>query len=93
MGRSWIVLGLVLGACAQFPEVDEALATDGAPVTEPELLPFEQLVVEQDPEIEDEDDETLLRRADELRQRTDNLRPPVIDNQTLDRMNAGVTNP
>lgn len=93
MWRVWIVLGLGLAACAEFPEVDAALA-QGDPAAEyPELLPFEVLLASDEPRVLESDDAALRARAEALRNRADGLRRPVIDRQTRDRMADGVTQP
>ena len=93
MWRMWIILGLTLSACAEFPEVDAALA-QGAPDPDyPELLPFEQLLEADDPRLMEGDDAALAARAAELRARADGLRRPVIEPPIRDRMEDGVTQP
>lgn len=93
MWRAWMALGGLLAACAEFPEVDAALA-NGAPATEyPALLPFEAFASAGDPQLEATDDAALQARADALRRRADGLRGPVIDADTRDRMQDGVTQP
>lgn len=93
MWRAWIMLGFVVTACAEFPEVDAALAA-GAPQSEyPALLPFEQLLAQEDPRLDTGDVDTLRSRATELRNRADGLRGPVIDGEAQDRMNDGVQQP
>lgn len=86
-----MVLGMA--ACAEFPEVDAALATGTPSRDYPALLPFEDLLVADAPLIAESDEAALLARAEALRNRADRLRGPVIDTQTRDRMNDGVTQP
>ena len=93
MWRVWIILGVALTACAEFPEVDAALASDRASAEYPDLLPFEQLLDAREPRLTDSDDEALRARAAGLRNRADGLRGPVIEPQTRDRMNDGVAQP
>jgi len=93
MWRLWITLGLALSACAEFPEVDAALATGAQGQDYPELLPFEQLLSGDDPRLAQGDDAALRARAAELRARADGLRRPVIEPQTRDRMDDGVAEP
>lgn len=93
MWRVWIILGMALTACAEFPEVDAALASDGPPLDYPELLPFEQLLTASEPRLTETDDDALRARAAGLRNRADGLRGPVIEPQTRDRMNDGVAPP
>lgn len=93
MWRAWIILWLALTACADFPEVDAALA-QGDPVAEyPALLPFEQLLAAEEPRLTEADDDALRARAAGLRGRAAGLGRPVIDPGTRDRMNDGVTQP
>ena len=93
MWRAWIILGVLMSACAEFPEVDAALQS-GEPLTDyPTLLPFEQLAGDQQTVLTDADDDLLLARAADLRNRANGLRGPVIDPNTRDRMNAGVAQP
>lgn len=93
MWRLWIVFGLGMSACAQFPEVDAALNGDNPVSDYPDLVPFEDLLSGPDPQISETDDDALLARARDLRQRADGLRPPVIDRETRDRMDTGVEQP
>ena len=93
MWRAWIILGFALTACAEFPEVDAALAKGDPSVDYPALLPFEQLLSQQEARLHETDDDTLRARADGLRSRADALRGPVIDPRTRDRMEDGVTQP
>lgn len=93
MWRVWIILGLLLTACADFPEVDAALEGGDPNGEYPALLPFEQLVSDQDAALSDTDGDLLLTRAADLRNRADGLRSPVIDPDTRDRMNDGVDQP
>lgn len=93
MWRAWIILGFVVTACAEFPQVD-AVLTQGGPVAEyPTLVPFEQLLTSPAPRLAETDDETLRTRGAALDARADALRRPVIDPQTRDRMNDGVAQP
>ena len=93
MWRAWIILGLALSACTDFPEVDASLA-QGDPVGDyPELLPFEALLPEQDARLTESDDDAIRARADALRNRADGLRGPVVEPDTRDRMDDGVARP
>ena len=93
MWRAAIILGFLVTACAEFPEVDAALAAGDPDAGYPDLLPFEQLAPDQDTSLSETDDEALLARAAGLRNRADGLRGPVIDRDTRDRMDDGVTQP
>jgi hypothetical protein len=93
MWRAWIFLGVALAACAEFPEVDAALGERTPGAAYPALLPFETLLAANEPRLTDSDDATLRARAEALRNRANNLRGPVIDQQTRDRMDDGVTQP
>lgn len=93
MWRLWIILGLTLSACAEFPEVDAALSEGAARQDYPDLLPFEQVLSADDPRLAQGDDAALRARAADLRSRAPGLRRPVIDPETRDRMNDGVTEP
>jgi hypothetical protein len=93
MSRMWIILVLTLSACAEFPEVEAALAQDSPDPEYSEFLPFEQLLTVDDPRLMDGDDAALRARAAELRARADRLRRPVIEPPILDRMEDGVTQP
>lgn len=88
-----MILGLALAACAEFPQVDAALAEGDPEADYPELLPFEQLLAGEEPQLSETDDAALLARAAELRNRANGLRGPVIDRDTRDRMDDGVTEP
>ena len=93
MWRVWIILGVMVSACAEFPEVDAALAAGDPAVDYPALLPFEELIPQQDVRLDDGDADALLARATDLRNRADGLRGPVIEPDTRDRMDDGVTQP
>ncbi len=93
MWRLLLLCGLGLAACAEFPEVDAALAAGEASAEYPALLPFEQLLDAEEPRLTEEDDDVLLARAAALRGRADALRRPVIDRNTRFRMDRGVTQP
>lgn len=93
MWRIWIVLGLGVSACADFPEVDAALASGSASRDYPALLPFEDLLAAPEARVSATDEAALLARAEALRNRADGLRGPVIDRATRDRMAGGVTQP
>ena len=93
MWRVALILGFLVTACAEFPEVDAALKA-GDPVADyPALLPFEELLPDQDTGLTETDDDILLARAADLRNRANGLRSPVIDSDTRDRMDDGVTQP
>lgn len=93
MWRIWIILGLGVAACADFPEVDAALASGTASRDYPALLPFEELLAAPEARVTETDEAALLARAAGLRNRADGLRGPVIDQATRDRMADGVTQP
>ncbi|MGJ8602783.1 MAG: hypothetical protein ACSHXH_01565 [Marivita sp.] len=93
MWRAWIIFGLALTACTEFPEVDAALAQAGPVAEYPALVPFEQLISAPDPRLTEGDDAALRARAAGLRNRANGLRGPVIDPQIRDRMNDGVAQP
>ncbi|MFP7671756.1 hypothetical protein ACG74X_00220 [Marivita sp. S0852] len=93
MWRVWIVLGVTVSACAQFPDVDAALAKGNSDAEYPELLPFEALLSAEDPKLPDTEDAALQARADDLRRRAEGLRPAVIDRDTRERMEDGVQQP
>ncbi len=93
MWRAAIILGFLVTACAEFPEVDAALAAGDPSAEYPELLPFEQLVSEREAQLTEADDDALLTRAADLRNRANGLRGPVIDTGTRDRMDDGVKQP
>lgn len=93
MWRVWITLGFVLSACAQFPDVDAALAENNPDPEIPVLLPFEDLLASDDPRLTKTDDDSLRARAEALRTRAGALRRPVIDRPTRTRMEAGVQQP
>ncbi|MFP7570058.1 hypothetical protein [Marivita sp. S2033] len=93
MWRAWILLMMSLTACAEFPQVDAALSADAARLETPKLLPFEQLLTAEEPRLTETDDEELRARAEGLRNRADGLRRPVIEPDTRDRMETGVTPP
>lgn len=93
MWRPVIILGFLVTACAEFPEVDAALAASDPAADYPTLLPFEELVPDQDTVLTETDGDILLARAADLRNRADGLRGPVIDPGTRDRMDDGVTQP
>lgn len=93
MWRVWIILGVMVSACAEFPEVDAALAAGDPAADYPALLPFEELIPQQDVRLDDGDADALLARATDLRNRADGLRGPVIEPDTRDRMDDGVTQP
>ncbi|MCR9107846.1 hypothetical protein [Marivita sp. XM-24bin2] len=93
MWRAALIPGFLLAACTEFPEVDAVLATGERQAEYPALLPFEDLVAQQDSELTEVDDDVLIRRAENLRNRANGLREPVIDPDTRDRMDDGVTQP
>ncbi|SHG84455.1 hypothetical protein [Marivita hallyeonensis] len=93
MWRGVIIVVVSLSACAEFPDVDAALAKGDATRDYPALLPFEQLLNAEEPRLADTDDEALRARADALRGRADALRGPVIDGNTRGRMADGVRQP
>jgi hypothetical protein len=93
MWRAWIILAAVLTGCTDFPEVDAALSRGDPQAEFPALLPFEDILSADDPRLSETDDEALIARAADLQGRADALRRPVIDGQTRDRMEDGVTLP
>lgn len=93
MWRVWIIVGMTLAACAEFPEVDAALASGTPSRDYPALLPFEDLLAADTPRLDDTTDDALLARAAALRNRAAAIRGPVIDSQTRRRMEDGVTQP
>ena len=93
MWRVWIILCFCMSACAEFPDVDAALAQGDPEPTVPDLLPFEELLTSDEPRLTETDDDVLLARADALRSRADAIRGPVIDADTKDRMEDGVQQP
>ena len=93
MWRVAVILGFLVTACAECPEVDAALEAGGPAAYYPALLPFEELLADQDTGLTETDDDILLARAADLRNRADGLRGPVIESDTRDRMDDGVTQP
>lgn len=93
MWRAVLIPVFLLASCAEFPEVDAALATGEPQAEYPALLPFEDLVAQQNGEFTAADDDVLIRRAEDLRSRANGLRGPVIDRGTRDRMDDGVEQP
>ncbi|WP_439123271.1 hypothetical protein [Marivita sp.] len=93
MWRAWIIILFVATACTEFPEVDAALSGGDPNAEYPTLLPFEQLVSDQDTNLTEADDDALRARAAALRNRANGLRTPVIDQGTRDRMDDGVVQP
>jgi hypothetical protein len=93
MWRVALILSFLVTACAEFPEVDAALAAGEPAADYPALLPFEELLPNPESVLTEADDDLLLARAGDLRNRADGLRGPVIDPGTRDRMDDGVTQP
>ena len=93
MWRVWIIFCMWLTACAEFPEVDASLEQGESNTEYPELLPFDDLLSSDDPQLSESDDDVLLARAEALRNRADGIRGPVIDSPTRERMEDGIQQP
>ncbi|MCL3881112.1 hypothetical protein [Marivita sp. GX14005] len=91
MWRAALIAVAALTACAEFPQVDTALAEGNPDLDYPDLLPFERLLDGAPPRLDPAEDENLRARADAVRARADNLRGPVIEPETRGRMEDGVT--
>lgn len=69
-----VFLGVLLSACAEFPEVDAAFSDSAVSADYPTLVPFEQLSAADPPRLSETDDDVLRARAAALRGRADALR-------------------
>lgn len=92
MKRMILGTGLLLSltACAEFPEVDAATSPEVSSAEYPRLLPFEDILVAQDPRATEAVSNDVQARAAALRSRADRLRNPVIDPASQSRMDQGV---
>lgn len=84
------VASLLLSACAQFPELASTITDDLRDSDYPELVPLDQVIVPLPPPSGEA--ETLAAelsgRRDALRRKARELSPPVLDEQSRDRIDA-----
>ena len=80
-----------LGACSDFPELDDAVDSDAQGTTYPDLVPIESLNSRApDQRITPETAPDLDSRIARLKNRAARLKGPVVDTETHERMKAGV---
>lgn len=86
------LLALALGACTQFPQLDETVEASAEAADYPKLIPLDPILADVDPDPE-EDERTraaLRARAAALRARAAQLQGGVVDADTQARMRRGV---
>lgn len=87
-----LFLALALGACTQFPELDDTIDPAAEAADYPRLIPLEPMLAEARaaPARNAETEAALEARAAALRARAARLRGEVVDAETQARMRRGV---
>lgn len=90
--RLALPLILALAGCTQFPELDSRTADIDPRAPFPALVPLEPLLAQAgDTRIDDESEARVAARVAALNARAERLRRTIIDSDTRDRMDRGVT--
>lgn len=95
MARIWLSLAVVLSACVDIPELGDRVAPDLRDAPFPQLLPID-VILDQTPAPQEQAVEVqndLAARVAALRARAARLQGPVVDPNTLRRMEQGVPAP
>ena len=92
MWRAGLIFFLALGACTQFPELDETVGPEAEAADYPALVPLEPILAEAAaaPERNAQTEDALEARTAALRARAAGLRQGVVDDETQERMKRGV---
>ncbi len=87
-----LAAGVMPGACAPFPDLDETITAEARRAPYPDLVPLEGLQARAEAtRIDPGTAQTIEARAARLRDRAARLRGSVIDSRTRARMEAGVS--
>jgi hypothetical protein len=87
-----LTLALALAGCTQFPELDSRTADIDPRAPYPALVPLEPLLAQaRDTRIDDESEARVAARVAALNARAERLRRTIIDSDTRDRLDRGVT--
>lgn len=78
-----------LAACTQFPELETGASTDHSAAAYPPLLPLEDLLAAPTPRATPEAQNAVDSRADALRRRASELRRPVLEPDSRNRLDPG----
>ncbi len=83
---------VALGACNEFPELDESVDSAARDAVYPDLVPIETITAGvAETQIEPETEEDLEERVDRLKARAKRLkRGSVVDKATQRRMESGI---
>ena len=86
-----LVFSALLGACSDFPQLDDAVSPAAKTTPYPSLVPMDQALVNaQDVQITDESVSTLKGRINGLKRRATRAKGPVIDNETRKRLQDAI---
>ncbi|AXX98347.1 hypothetical protein [Profundibacter amoris] len=81
----------LLGACSDFPQLDDAVSPAAKIAPYPSLIPIDQALTNaQDVQITDESVSTLKGRMNGLKNRTTRAKRPVIDTETRKRLQDAI---
>jgi len=86
-----LTLAALLGACSDFPQLDDAVSPAAKNAAYPSLVPMDQVLVDtQDVQITDETVTTLSGRMNGLKGRATRAKRPVIDDETRNRLQDAI---
>ena len=81
----------LLGACSDFPQLDDAVSPAAKNAPYPSLIPMDQALANaQDVQITDETVSTLNGRLNGLKNRATRAKRPVIDDETRNRLQDAI---
>ena len=81
----------LLGACSDFPQLDDAVSPAAKTAPYPSLVPMDQALANaQDVQITDETISTLNGRMNGLKRRATRAKRPVIDTETRTRLQDAI---
>ncbi len=81
----------LLGACSDFPQLDDAVSSAAKNAPYPSLIPMDQALANaQDVQITDQTISTLNGRVNGLKRRATRVSRPVIDTETRNRLQDAI---
>ncbi|MDO6485546.1 hypothetical protein [Shimia thalassica] len=68
-----------LAACAEFPDVDQAVSDSAKRAPFPDLIPVDDILIEDAARLDEHSDDQLIARVDRLNRRANELRTRPIE--------------
>lgn len=85
-----LLLCLTLGACVEFPQLDDRVAEADRTAPFPDIIPLSQILTQAEAQVAPPAPRDLGARIADLNARADRLRGTVVDAATRARMRAGI---